>query len=79
MMTGGAGAHHQTDWCIADHDVGYIAPAKTLAMMAIDLLIDDASQARQVLGNHKQHMSRDDYLNQQQAIFRTETFNGSQH
>jgi amidohydrolase len=74
VMTGGAGTHHQTDWCIADHDAGYVAPAKTLAMMAIDLLADDGAVAQSVLGSFQPALSKAEYLSRQQAVFKTETF-----
>ena len=45
---GGRGAQHQTDWCIADVEAGYVSPAKTLAMRAIDLLHDDARGFQQL-------------------------------
>jgi len=74
VMTGGAGTHHQTDWCIADHDAGYVAPAKTLAMMAIDLLADDGAVAQSVLGSFQPALSKAEYLSRQQAVFKTEIF-----
>ncbi len=77
MMTGASGAHHQTDWHITDFDAGYVAPAKTLAMMAIDLLADDAKNARDVLANHQPGMSKDEYLKRQSSVFRTESFDGA--
>ena len=77
MMSGGSGSHHQTDWHIADHDVGYIAPAKTLAMMAVDLLHNDAAQAREILSSHEPGMTKDEYLDRQQTVFRVETFDGA--
>ena len=77
MMTGAAGAHHQTDWMIKDHDSGYVAPAKTLAMMAVDLLADDAAEAKTVLQEHAATMSKEEYLQRQQDVFRTEVFDGT--
>ncbi len=77
MMTGAAGAHHQVNWCIADHDAGYVAPAKTLAMMAVDLLANDASEAKAVLEQHTAAMSKDEYLGRQQSVFGTEKFDGA--
>ena len=78
MMTGAAGAHHQTDWKIADFEAGYVTPAKTLAMMAIDLLSEDAAVARKVLSSHNATMTKDEYLEHQQSIFRRESFDGTQ-
>ena len=77
MITGGSGAHHQMDWCIADFDVGYVVPAKTLAMMAIDLLVNDAEIARQILSNHVPAMTKGEYLRRQQSIFRKEMVDGA--
>ena len=72
MMTGGAGVHHQTDWCIADHDAGYVSPAKTLAMMAVDLLAGDAEQGNKVLREFEPAMSKEEYLDRQTSVFKTE-------
>jgi amidohydrolase len=76
MMTGAAGAHHQTDWWISDPDAGYVKPAQSLAMMAVELLCDDARQARQVLSRFTPGMSKESYLEQQWAMFRREEFDG---
>lgn len=76
MMTGGAGAHHQTDWCIADHENGYVTPAKTLALMAVDLLSNDAARARNILDDYTPAMTKEEYLQLQTSVFRTERFDG---
>ncbi|MBT6149912.1 MAG: peptidase dimerization domain-containing protein, partial [Gemmatimonadetes bacterium] len=73
-MTGARGIVHGKDWHIADVDDGYLAPAKTLAMMAVELLGEDARQARQVLESHKPALSKSEYLQQQQEIFRTDVY-----
>lgn len=77
MMTGAVGAHHQIDWHIANHDQGYVAPAKTLAMMAVDLLSDDAAKARKILSDHQAAMSKEEYLERQTSVFKTELFDGT--
>lgn len=77
MMTGAAGAHHQIDWCIADHESGYIAPAKTLAMMAVDLLSNDAAKARKILSKNSPAMSKAEYLERQTSVFKTELYDGT--
>ena len=76
MMTGAQGSHHQIDWRIADHNAGYVLPAKSLAMMAIELLHNDAQLARDVLSRFVPGMTKDEYLERQLAVFRTETFDG---
>ena len=77
MMTGGAGAHHQIDWCIADHEDGYVTPAKTLAMMAVDLLSNDAATARKILSQHQAAMTKELYLERQTSVFQREVFDGA--
>jgi amidohydrolase len=76
VMTGARGVHHQADWHIADMEAGYVAPAKTLAMMAVDLLGNAARQAHQVLSEHSPAMSKDEYLSRQHSVFQTQSFDG---
>jgi amidohydrolase len=76
VMKGASGAAHSTGWHIADPEAGYLAPAKTLAMMAIDLLWGDAALARRVVGEHRPALSVEEYLRQQRAIFNTEVYPG---
>ena len=76
VMTGARGSAHCPDWHIADCESGYLAPAKTLAMMAIDLLANDAALARSVLKDHRPALTKEAYLQQQKALFRTELFEG---
>ena len=76
VMAGAHGEPHSVDWHIADTDNGYVSPAKTLAMMAVDLLADDAGTGRQVLEEFTPGMSRDEYLSVQEDVFRTEVFDG---
>ncbi len=77
MMSGASGAHHQIDWFIADHESGYIAPAKTLAMMAVDLLSNDAAKARGILSKNSPAMSKAEYLKRQTSVFQTELYDGT--
>jgi metal-dependent amidase/aminoacylase/carboxypeptidase family protein len=74
VMTGAAGTIHGKDWRIADPEAGYLAPAKALAMMAVDLLHDDAALARQVLAGSRPALTKADYLAQQKALFNTEVW-----
>ena len=77
-MTGASGTIHGPDWRIADHAAGYLAPAKTLAMMAVDLLYDDAAVGRSVAAARKPNMSKGEYLAQQKSIFNRELFDGAE-
>ena len=71
-MIGAAGTIHGSNWEIADQYSGYVAPAKTLAMMAIDLLCD--GHAEQILAEESPKMSRDEYLRLQHDFFRSEHY-----
>ena len=73
-VIGAEGDPHSRDWHIADFECGYLAPAKLLAMMAIDLLCDDAAGARTIQNAHQPAMSKDEYLKNQRQVFRTEAF-----
>ena len=48
-MGGATGSGHGADYAIADPKVAYVEPAKQLALMAVDLLWDDAAGARDIL------------------------------
>lgn len=71
-MTGAAGTIHGKDWEIADMYSGYIAPAKTLAMMVIDLLCDGHAQL--ILEEETPKMSRDAYLRLLHECYRSEHY-----
>jgi amidohydrolase len=75
-MAGALGDGHSRDWHIANHDEGYLAPAKALALSAIDLLWENAGEARRILESDRPRMSRQDYLTFQQSMFRTELYRG---
>ena len=77
FMTGASGNAHATDWHIANHDSGYVAPAKALAMMAIDLLHGEAEGARQVRDGFKPPLTKEEYLQRQKQLFKRDVFDGS--
>ncbi len=73
-MGGAVGAGHGADYAIADPRLAYVEPAKQLALMAIDLLWDDAAAAREILKTWKPRMTREEYLAFQRGISRTERY-----
>jgi hypothetical protein len=75
-MTGGKGSLHGIDWHISQPDQGYLAPAKTLAMMAVDLLAEDATQGKEVKEKSRPAMTREQYLKVQEKVFNREVFDG---
>jgi len=71
-MAGGFGDVHSREWHIQNPDEGYLAPAKSLAHMAIDLLWQDASEAHRILETDRPRMTKAEYLDFQRGIFRTD-------
>jgi amidohydrolase len=59
---GASGAGHGADYRIDDYSRAVTNPAKVLAMTVVDLLADDARQARRVVAEFKPRMSRAEYL-----------------
>ncbi len=76
-MGGASGAGHSAEFRIVDKQLGYVQPAKALASMAIDLLADGGTGAREVLRTAKPPMTREGYLAYQRGIARRERFNGA--
>ena len=75
-LSGASGPGHSAEWHIADKEMGYMAPARSLALMAVDLLFGDAAQAQGILADYKPAMSRARYLEFQNALFKTERYDG---
>jgi len=76
-MGGATGGGHGADYAIADPKLAYVEPAKQLALMAVDLLWDDAGAAREVLKAWKPRMTKEEYLTFQRGTARTELYDGS--
>jgi metal-dependent amidase/aminoacylase/carboxypeptidase family protein len=75
-MSGASGPGHSAEWHIADKEMGYMGPAKSLALMAVDLLCDNAKEARSILSDYKPAMSKTEYLDFQANLFQTEMYDG---
>jgi metal-dependent amidase/aminoacylase/carboxypeptidase family protein len=62
-FAGGAiGTSHGADFTVVDREVAYLNPAKMMAMTVVDLLADDAAQARRVLADTSPKMTKAEYL-----------------
>ena len=61
---------------IADKPLAYVAPAKALATMAVDMLWDGAAGARDVLTNAKPRLTREAYLALQRGMAKREVYEG---
>ena len=59
---GAAGAGHGADYRIEDYTRAVLNPARALAMTVVDLLSDNAREAKRVKAEFKPRMTRDDYL-----------------
>ena len=75
-MGGAVGSGHGADYAIADPKVAYVEPAKQLALMAVDLLWDDAGAARDILKTWKPRLTKEEYLAFQRGVSRTELYEG---
>jgi metal-dependent amidase/aminoacylase/carboxypeptidase family protein len=73
-MGGAQGTGHGADFAIVDSELAYVAPAKALAAMVIDLLADGASGARDVLARARTPMTRESYLTFQRGLARREVY-----
>jgi amidohydrolase len=75
-MGGARGSHHTATFAIVDPDLAYVAPAKMLAAMAVDLLAEGAAAARAVLARSRPPMTREAYLAFQRSVTRYERYEG---
>jgi metal-dependent amidase/aminoacylase/carboxypeptidase family protein len=76
---GATGTGHGADYRIADHRRAVLNPAKAMAMSVIDLLRDDAVEAKRVIGEFKPRMSRDEYMAYQRRLSTTVTWRAEDH
>jgi metal-dependent amidase/aminoacylase/carboxypeptidase family protein len=60
-MAGTEGAGHSRDLKIVDPVKQYIWPAKALAVAVVDLLADDAEEAKRVIDGFKPTIKREEY------------------
>jgi metal-dependent amidase/aminoacylase/carboxypeptidase family protein len=75
-MAGASGISHGNDFLISDKEMAYLAPAKALALMAVDLLYDNAENAKGIQARHKPIMTKEQYLAYQNRIFQKEIYDG---
>ena len=70
------GTGHGPDYVITDYDLAVVAPAKIMAATVIDLLSNEAAEARKVLANYQPLMTQSQYLAKQEERFQVETYKG---
>jgi amidohydrolase len=73
-VRGAAGVIHSADWSISEPEHAYVSPAKLMAMTAIDLLYDDAGEARHIMDAFVPKLTKDAYLAFQRNLFGKQTF-----
>ena len=75
-MSGATGISHGNDFAISDKEMAYLAPAKALASMAVDLLYGNAEKGKEIIAQHQPLMSKEEYLSYQNRIFQKEVYDG---
>jgi amidohydrolase len=68
------GTNHAADFEISDPRIAYVQPAQAVASTIVDLLCDDAREARRILGAYQAPMTHDAYLRHMRGLARTERF-----
>ena len=74
---GATGTGHGNNYYVKDYDNAVLLPAKVMAMSVIDLLADDAQQARALLGEYQPRLSRSEYMDFQRGLAKTIEFDGA--
>ena len=75
--TGGAvGPGHSKEYVITDYEAAVVNPAKIMAMVAIDLLAEDAAGAKGVMDSHRPAMTKRAYLKFQRDQAQVIRFDG---
>ena len=69
FIGGTNGLLHTKDFCVVDYRDAVLLPAKTFAMMIIDLLADEAVKAKDILTGYKPILSREEYVKKLDGYF----------
>lgn len=73
---GATGIGHGSDYLIKDYDLAVINPTKVIAMTVIDLLVDNAVKAKEVLAKNKPPMTKKQYLKTVDSLLKEEEYEG---
>ena len=74
--SGAVGSGHSKEYLITDYEAAVVNPAKIMAMVAIDLLADDAAAAKEIVSSHRPDVTKQDYLKFQREQARVIRFDG---
>ena len=69
---GAVGTAHGADYVIKDYNLAVLNPTKVMAMTLIDLLVDDAVGAKEILAKSKDYMTKNAYLKLMRGFAREE-------
>lgn len=72
FIGGTTGLLHSKEFCVVDFDAAVLLPAKTFAMMIIDLLWDDAAVAKNILANYQPALTKAEYIQKLEGYFSQE-------
>ncbi len=75
---GASGEGHTKEHALANQEEVYVAPAKLLAMTAIDMLYDQAQAGKQVLAETTPPMTKDAYLAFKRGLFNKELYSAEE-
>ncbi|MGH2930088.1 MAG: peptidase dimerization domain-containing protein, partial [Solirubrobacteraceae bacterium] len=73
-MNGSSGHFHGADYAIVDREISYLWNGVLMAQTAIDLLWDEAAEARRVIDDFTPPMTKEEYLRYMESVNRVETF-----
>jgi len=74
---GASGSAHGADYKIVDPKLAYVENAKQLALMAVDMLWDNAKAAKGILAAFRPRLTREAYFTFQRGINKTELYDGA--
>jgi metal-dependent amidase/aminoacylase/carboxypeptidase family protein len=67
---GATGKAHGSDYMMADKEMCYIIPAELMTMTIIDLLWDDAANARRIVKSFKPEIKKHEYVRAWERLLR---------
>ena len=74
-LGGAEGSSHGCNYNIKDKEMAYVTSAKMLALCAIDLLWDDAGEAKKIIKETKTPYTKEEYLALQEKNFKKMVYN----
>ena len=69
FIGGTNGLLHTKDFCVVSYKDAVLLPAKTFAMMIIDLLAEDAKGAKAILADYKPLLTKEEYVKKLEGYF----------